>query len=56
MEDDTRVRQDLTRLFDSHGERWPLICLRGSRVSCCQVISLVRLTIDSNLCDILGYG
>jgi hypothetical protein len=30
-----------------------LWCLCGSRVSCCQVISLARLTIDSNLRDTL---
>jgi hypothetical protein len=32
------------------------MCLCGLRVSCCQVISLPRLTIYSNLHDILGYG
>jgi hypothetical protein len=31
-------------------------CLRGPRMSCCQVISLARLTIDSNLRDTLGNG
>jgi hypothetical protein len=28
------------QLFDSHRERWSLVCLRGSRVSCCQVDTL----------------
>jgi hypothetical protein len=31
-------------------------CLRGPRVSCCQVISLVRLAIDLNFCDTLENG
>jgi hypothetical protein len=29
-------------------------CLRGPRVSCCRVISLAKLTIDSNIHDTLG--
>jgi hypothetical protein len=35
------------------GHSW---CLRGSRVSCCQVISLARCNMESNLCNTLGYG
>jgi hypothetical protein len=31
-------------------------CLHGSRVSCCQVIFPCKVTIDSNLCNTLGYG
>jgi hypothetical protein len=31
-------------------------CLCDSRVSCCQVISLARLYIDSNFYDTHGYG
>jgi hypothetical protein len=31
-------------------------CLRGSRVSCCQVIFPCKVTIDLNLHDILRYG
>jgi hypothetical protein len=32
------------------------LCLRGSCVSCCQVITLARLTIDYNLYDTLKNG
>jgi hypothetical protein len=56
VEDDTRARQDPALLSDIHSETWLLICLRGSHVLCCQVISLARLIIDSNLRDTLGYG
>jgi hypothetical protein len=31
-------------------------CLPGMHVSCWQVYTLAWLTIDLNLCDILGYG
>jgi hypothetical protein len=33
-----------------------LWCPPGLRVSCCQVYTLARLIIDSNLCDTLGHG
>jgi hypothetical protein len=35
------------------GHMW---CPLGSHVSCCQVNTLARLTIDSNLCDTLENG
>jgi hypothetical protein len=47
---------DPARLFDSQCERWPLVipvwftCVVLSGYFHCKV------TIDSNLCDILGYG
>jgi hypothetical protein len=50
------------RAMGAH-RRWPARVRGGagssgwhSRVSCCQVYTLARLSIDSNLCDTLGYG
>jgi hypothetical protein len=49
MEDDTRARSDLARLFDHFMNYGHSLCLRSSYVSCCQVYTLARLTIDSNI-------
>jgi hypothetical protein len=48
------------------GRTWPSLLIRswtvatrgapGLRVSCCQVYTIARLTIDSNLCGTLGHG
>jgi hypothetical protein len=56
MEDDTRVRwARLTSLIVVMNccHLWRL---RGSRVSCCQVLSLARCIIDLNVRDTLGNG
>jgi hypothetical protein len=42
--------------FWSSHEWLPLVVPTGLRLSCCQVYTLARLTIDSNLCDTLGQG
>jgi hypothetical protein len=44
------------RLLDHVMNCGHLWCPPGSRVSCCQVCTLVRLTIDSNLRNTLGNG
>jgi hypothetical protein len=55
-EDDTRVRwarldSVIVIVKGSH-----LCCLRSSRVSCCQVIFSLKVTIDLDLRDTLRYG
>jgi hypothetical protein len=44
------------RLLDRVVNCGHLWCPPGLRVSCCQVYTLVRLTIDLNVHDTLGHG
>jgi hypothetical protein len=56
VEDDTRVswaRLDSLIVVVNYCHFW---CIRGPHVSYCQVISLARLYIDSNLRVTLRYG
>jgi hypothetical protein len=40
VEDICQGKVEPTQLFNSHHELWPLVGLRGSHVSCCQVFPL----------------
>jgi hypothetical protein len=56
VEDGTRARKDPARLFDHVVNCCRSWCPPDLCVSCYQVYTLARLTIDLNLRDTLGHG